>query len=207
MYLLNSHRLRVKPEPTILIYGGAFNPPHLGHKKALEIAAKNFDCQEIWLMPSADRKDKTISTSSNTRLAMLKIFISELAVSKKIKISKLEINNKKLSSTFETTKKLKTLYPNYLFYFVIGSDIIEDIEKFWVQGKKVFNSVNFLILKRPGYDMPKKLPKNSVIIDKEIIKKNISSTAVRKAIKMGEYVEHLLTPKIKNYIIAKKLYL
>ena len=189
---------------TILIFGGAFNPPHLGHKRALEIAAQNFDAQEIWLMPSANRLDKTINISSDERMKMLKIFMSELAISKKTKISKLEINNSKLSSTFETTKKLKTLYPNYRFYFVIGSDIVKDIEKFWMQGKKVFNSINFLILKRPGYEMSNKLPKNGVVVDKEIMKNNISSTAVRKAISRGWPVDSWLTTNVKKLYFCQK---
>lgn len=160
-------------------------------------------------MPSANRRDKIIPMTSRARLAMLRIFIKELNLSKdvKIKISNLEINDPKLSSTFETTKKLKTLYPNYKFYFIISSDIVGDIKNFWVNGQEIFNSVNFLILKRPGYRMPKKLPKNSLIIQKTVMPKNISSTIIRETIKAKEPINHLVTPKIKNFILAKKLYL
>ena len=62
----------------IALYGGAFSPPHLGHASVIEAILRLFPCDEIWVMPSADRHDKIVSASGEHRIKMLELMITEL---------------------------------------------------------------------------------------------------------------------------------
>ena len=72
--------------PRVALYGGAFSPPHLGHASLIEAILRLFPCDEIWVMPSADRHDKKISAPGKSRIEMLEILIQELFPNSKIPI-------------------------------------------------------------------------------------------------------------------------
>ena len=62
----------------IVIYGGAFNPPHIGHAIAIENVLRLFPCDEIWVMPTADRHDKKIKVDGVHRVQMLNLMVQEI---------------------------------------------------------------------------------------------------------------------------------
>src|SRR3989344_3593256 len=98
-----------KKRKKIVIYGGSFNPPHIGHAIAIEAVLRNFKCDEIWVMPSAERKDKHIGTPGKHRIKMLEMLIGEYFRTSKIpvKISDLEIKRPGLTTTYDTKTELE----------------------------------------------------------------------------------------------------
>lgn len=192
----------------IVIYGGSFNPPHIGHMIAIEAVLRNFKCDEIWIMPSSDRRDKHIGVSGRDRINMLKISVREFfAKSKtKIKISDLEIKRPGLTTTYDTKTELERLYPKNKFYFLIGSELLWDIRYDWVKGNELWQSANFLAIRKPETKVPKRLPPNIRLVDKDIIWVNISSTLVRNFIKKGYSGIPYIHPKIAAYIKKSGLY-
>lgn len=192
----------------IVIYGGAFNPPHIGHAIAIDAVMRLFICDEIWLMPSADRKDKTINMSGEYRLNMLKIILAELfpKPAMPVVISTLELERPALTTTHETKLELERKYPDCQFYFLIGSDIVGDIEAKWVNGKNLARSANFIVIKRIDMDLPPKLPPHTTILDDNIVSCDISSTFVRKLIASGHSGLPYTTSGVAKYIAKNKLY-
>ena len=192
----------------IAIFGGAFNPPHIGHAMVLEILERLFGGDEIWLMPSSSRADKAITTPDKDRLAMLNLVLKENFSEPKMPIivSKLELERPKLTTTFDTLTELNKLYPGDEFYFVIGADLVDNIEEKWIKGKELVKTANFLAIKRAFLPVPKKHLPNLTILDKDVIWSDVSSTFVRKLIKQGYSGMPYITRKISQYIKDNKLY-
>src|SRR3989344_6221245 len=120
----------------IALYGGSFSPPHLGHASVIEALLRLFPCDEVWLMPSADRRDKAVWASGKHRLEMLKIMVVELFPDAKIPIiiSDFELLLPGMTATYETLRQVKECYPADQFHFVLGSELFPEIETKWVRG-------------------------------------------------------------------------
>ncbi|MBI2109218.1 MAG: nicotinate-nicotinamide nucleotide adenylyltransferase [Parcubacteria group bacterium] len=192
----------------IIIYSGAFNPPHIGHATVIEAAMRLFPCDELWVMPTANRRDKKIKVSGKHRLAMLKSMNRSLfsLFPKPIRILPLEINRPRLTATYETKIELERMYPHFAFYFLIGSDIAGDIKTKWVNGKKLFKTAQFIIFKRHAFSLPKNIPPHSFILDKNIQSLDFSSTFIRNILQKGHSGVPYITPEVAAYIKKHKLY-
>jgi len=191
----------------VALCGGAFSPPHLGHASLIEAILRLFPCDEVWVMPSADRRDKKISAPGKTRMEMLEILIQELFPNSKIPIliSDFELQMNKPTATYETLQALKERYPDHNFHFVLGSENIDMIETKWVNGKKLFQEANFIALKNPLIPAPNKLPPNITILD-DIPWTNISSTFIRKLLIEGYSGIPYITRGVAEYIKLHSLY-
>lgn len=192
----------------IAIYGGTFSPPHIGHASVIEAVLRLFPCDEIWIMPSADRHDKKVSASADHRLKMLELMISELFPKPKIPIliSDTEIKRDKSTTTFETKIELENKFPDHEFYFVLGSELLADVENKWIDGKKLFQEMNFVAIKKPYFSLPKRLPPQLTLLE-DIVWFNISSTFIRKLLGDGFSGIPYLSQQVSDYIRKYRLYL
>lgn len=201
----------------IVIYGGSFNPPHIGHAIAIEAVLRNFKCDEIWVMPSSERLDKKIGVSGKHRINMLKIALHEYFPPSSsfaglrravpiIKISDLEIKRPRLTTTYDTMRELKKLYSKDKFYFLIGSELLWDIRYKWVRGRELWKTCYFLAIRKPNVNIPSKLPPNIKTVDKDIVWVNISSTLIRNFIKKGYSGILYINSRVYAYIKRNKLY-
>lgn len=198
----------------IVIYGGSFNPPHIVHGRIVETIMKRFAvCNEIWVMPSADRDDKAMEVSGDDRLKMTEILIREMIPDDegpKVRVSPLEILRKRLTTTWETISILGSCYPYAIFYFALGTDIVGDIKRKWKNGDRLFNSANFLLFDRPDAALSKKeleaLPKNFIYIGEIEGVIGVSSTRIRERVKRGASIEGLTTRGVIDYINEHGLY-
>ncbi|HEY4474962.1 MAG TPA: nicotinate-nucleotide adenylyltransferase [Candidatus Paceibacterota bacterium] len=192
----------------IAIYGGAFSPPHIGHASITEAVLRLFPCDEIWLMPSADRHDKKVSALGRNRLEMLQLMISELFPNPQIPIliSDIELKRGKPTITFETKEELENKFPDYEFHFVLGSDLLDSIEEKWINGRELFDKMNFLAIKNPNISLPDRLPSHLILLE-DVVWVNISSTFVRKIISDGFSGMPYLSKDVSNHIKKERLYL
>ena len=199
--MLNKHK-------KIVIFGGAFNPPHFGHAVIIENLLSQFPCDEIWVMPSADRHDKTIGVSGKHRLKMLEILIKESFLNPKIpiKISTIELDRPRLTTTYDTKLELEKKHPNYEFYFVVGADSFNDIKTKWVNGEKLYKEAKFIVFSRPDVPLPEFLPENAVLLKKATAGTDISSTMMRSLIGEEKSIEKYTAKAVAGYIRENKLY-
>lgn len=194
----------------VVIYGGAFNPPHIGHAAAIETIIRLFPCDEIWVMPSADRHDKQISISGEDRLNMLRIMVAEAFPDSKIPVavSDVEIRRGTMTTTLDTKIQLEQRHPDHEFHWMFGSDVVGDIKDKWLKGRDFFETANFIVTKRAGAQIPKDLPKNTILlIDKHTADIEISSTFVRRLLARGySGMPYIATPGVAEYIKQNRLY-
>ena len=113
---------------TILVYGGTFNPPHIGHVKALEAASKQFSADKIIIIPTAEPPHKAFDAgcTSDDRLEMCRLAFASV---KDAQVSDIEISRGGKSYTVDTIRTLKAEYPEAEFILLMGTDMITSFTK------------------------------------------------------------------------------
>ena len=105
------------------IYGGTFNPPHIGHMQAAKSAITALNLTKLLLIPDRVAPHKVIPSDSpdpQQRLEMLRIAAADCP---QMEVSELELNREGPSYTYETILTLKELYPEAELVLLMGTDM------------------------------------------------------------------------------------
>ncbi len=190
------------------IYGGSFDPPHLGHLGVVEYFWKSFpESSRLLLVPNyISPFKKTKGVTEESLLAMLAILIQEKSLFK-TSIEEVEINKKQTSYTIETIEFIQAKYPDEDLYFIIGAD---NISKFhlWKDYKKILESTHLLVFDRDlgsKSDLPEEFKEFSsriLFVDNPQIHASSSEIRNLPQDKWNLY----LTSKVLEYIEQKELY-
>ena len=123
--------------PKIALFGGTFNPPHIGHIRAFRSFCENIAPDTVYVMPASIPPHKEISAADMPchRYNMARIAFSESY--KNVKISALEISRKGKSYSIDTVEKLLSDHGVKKLYMYIGSDMLFYFEK-WKDYEKLF---------------------------------------------------------------------
>lgn len=185
----------------IALFGGRFDPPHIGHYLiAQQILELRKDIDQLWFIPAAKHQWKPIVARGEDRLTMLKMFQS-----KKMKVLDMELIRGGVSYTHDTLTALKKKY-THSFFWIIGADIISELSR-WEKADDLTTLTTFLVFPRDPYSLPKKLPKGfELVTNPDLITTNISSTLIRKRIQNKQSIHYLVPKEIEEYITKHKLY-
>lgn len=170
----------------IALFGGSFDPPHLGHVKIVE-ALKSLDfIDKIIIMPTYLNPFKSNFVADATlRLEWLKELFQD---DKNVEVSSFEVDQATKVPTIETVKHLQQYYD--VIYLVIGADNLASLKK-WYKYDELKNLVKFIVASRENVDIPNNYIKIKVDVP-------VSSTKLRKNIEM-KYLPPKIAQKIKNY--------
>ena len=105
------------------IYGGTFNPPHIGHIQAAKEACKALSLSKLYLLPDRTPPHKVMPEGSATpeqRLSMLRIAVSGCP---QIEVSDMELKREGVSYTYETVLQLKQMHPEAELVLLMGTDM------------------------------------------------------------------------------------
>ena len=192
----------------VCLFGGTFDPPHLGHLIIAQtiFEAENFD--QIVFVPAYQPPHKNGMKISpvDQRLEMLKIAISE---NPNFVMSDLEIQRKGLSYSIDTIieyKKQNNLSSDELFY-LMGSDSLKQFKK-WKDTKRIIDESRVIVAIRPGF-RPSDIP-NWILAKIQfasIPRIEISSTTIRDRWVDDKTIRYMVTESVWQYINKNKLYL
>lgn len=170
----------------IAILGGSFDPITTGHLKvACEIIhARKAD--EVWIVPCGVRPDKpSLRTPYMHRLLMCHLAVNTTFGSGfPIRVCDIEGAEETALATYHLMQRLRHEYPSKQFLFVIGADLLSSIRDWEAPGvenagEKLWTHCQFLLMERPGYEIPKDLPNNFVLLHGAITEE-ISSSEIRR---------------------------
>lgn len=204
---------RVKMKKKIGIIGGSFDPVHLGHLGLARDAMIQADLNEIVFMPAAVQPFKVGErmTPSDHRMSMLELALGE---EKRFRASDYELRQRNISYTFHTLDSLKkNEFKDCEVLFISGTDAFLSMPR-WKNGKKLMEENSFIVGVRPGYreeelNLAIKNAKerwNTKVIKIDNEKHLISATEIRRCIREGLPVNHLVPHRVEAYIREKNLY-
>ena len=188
------------------IYGGTFNPPHLGHLIVAEEIRQRFCLEKVMFIPSARPPHKTDSPviDSADRYEMTALATRD---NPHFDISDIEIRRSGKSYTIDTIKELKKIYgPEVDIFFIMGGDSIFEIET-WKEPDKLLNLCKVVVTTRPGFDLKgieERLREKIIVAEVSHI--GISSTEIRRRVQEGKSIRYLVPRQVEEYIVEEKLY-
>lgn len=184
----------------VCIFGGTFNPPHIGHLIMANEVYHALDFAEVRFMPNSKppHKESSNLVSSEHRLRMLELATGAFPY---FQVESYEVENGGVSYTFDTMMELQKREPHTQFSFLIGADMIAYLDK-WAKIEELVKHVELVGVRRSGYDEHSKYP--VTLIDSPLI--DLSSTMLRNRIKDGKDVSMLIPEHVQAYIREEKLY-
>jgi len=185
------------------LFGGSFDPIHLGHLVAAQQVLEKGLCEKIWFLPCYQNPLKKKSTETKHRKKMVETAIEK---DKNFELNEMELKEKKPNYTIETIRKLKKSFPEHAFHFIISSKTLKEFNK-WKKYDELAQEIRFIVVSFKQSDViPKKIQKFNPVKLNPTISSQISSTLIRKKIKEGKDVSVFLPKKVLDYIKKNKLY-
>lgn len=192
------------------LFGGTFDPIHIGHMILMENVINNLDLDKIYVLPNSNppHKLENKKTALNLRLKMVNEAIKD---NPKLEINDYDYRDNEIHYTFDTINYFKKYYPNDEIFFIMGEDSFLDIEK-WKNYKEILKE-NLIIFKRYSnknfsliskINQVRKYNKNIYLIDN--IALDISSTLIRNLVKENKSIRYLVNDEVINIIKEEKLY-
>ena len=194
------------------IYGGTFNPPHIGHVLSVMSAASQLDLDVLVIVPAGIPPHKTLP--AGTPPADLRHFLTMNAfwnVERTI-VSNIEVNNPGPSYTADTVMTLKQIYPDADLFLLIGTDMFLTLE-YWKNFEKLIRTVTPAVFSRSTNERKKiknyakRLQERHGVVTKTVINKavQISSSELREMLTKREGVRYINDTNY-SYIIKNRLY-
>lgn len=185
----------------IAIYGGSFNPMHIGHEKIVDYVLNNLNIDKIIIIPVGipSHRENNLE-QSDTRLKICKEIFKG---NKKIEVSDIEIKSEGKSYTYDTLLKLMDLYgENNEFFEIIGEDSLKSL-KTWKNYEELLKICKFIVFRRKDdkdiqIDEEFLNNKNIIILENEYY--DISSTEIRNMVKNNEDISAFVNKKVKKLI-------
>ena len=182
------------------LFGGTFNPPHIGHLIMANEVYAALDLAEVRFMPNAIAPHKEVSKSATNeqRLRMVELSIADIPY---FSVERFEMERGGVSYTYDTMKAMREREPDVAFYFIIGGDMIDSLHT-WYRIDELLELVQFVGVKRPGSEA--KTSYNVQMVEAPEI--NLSSTFIRNRLQRKGSLQFLLPPAVETYIRKEGLY-
>lgn len=190
------------------IFGGSFNPIHLGHTALAAYICELGLVDEVWLMVSPQnplKQDLTL-LDEQERLAMARLAVAPYPT---LKASDFEFTLPRPSYTYHTLQALRAAYPDYAFSLIIGEDNWRCFDR-WYRGEDIARETSIIVYPRDVEGNLRVEGKESKVITTncQYTPKLLpySSTEVRECITQGRDTTPMLHPDVARYIQERQFY-
>lgn len=186
------------------IFGGSFNPIHIGHAIIASHVIQHADLDQIWLMvaPLNPLKEPNVHNNDIDRLRMTELVTRQI---EGLETSAFEFTLPRPSYTINTLHALQEKFPQHEFSLIIGADNWAVFKK-WKDWKEIIDNHDILIYPRLGYKVtiPEEYAHRVKLTDAPIIE--ISSTQIREGLAKGENMRFYVPDDVYRYILTNHLY-
>ncbi len=163
----------------VAVYGGSFNPPHVGHAMVAAWLSWTDTADQIWLVPAASHALRKALAPWSERVSMCAALAEMLGP--RVQVCGIESELPAPSYTWVTLCELRARHPEHRFRLVVGSDTLEQTH-LWHRWEDIEREFSPLVVGRAGYADAPGAP----------MFPDISSTSIREALARGEDVRHLV---------------
>lgn len=188
------------------IFGGSFNPPHLGHIQAARYAIEVLGLDRLLLIPSGKTPQKTVSGGMATGEQRIKML--SLVAEGKMEVCPLEVDRGGESYTWDTVQALQEQYPNGEFTLLLGTDMFLKFPQ-WKDAEKIAGCVTLAALRRGEKKEAEAIADTAKVLTEQGAKVRllenpilpISSTQVRRLLAFegaGEFVPEAMLAYIRQ---------
>lgn len=176
--------------PEVALFGGSFDPPHVGHLLAAQYVLATEPVDELWLVPVCGHPlGKKLLGSFEHRVSLCEAAVRDL---RRARVSRAEQELGGEGRTVDLLEHLAARHPDTKFALVLGTDLVAE-RPLWKRFERILELARIVTIRRAGYDTGAVLPQ-------------VSSTQVRAALQAGEDVSHLVPRAVLDEIRAAGTY-
>lgn len=200
------------------VYGGAFNPPHLGHITAARAVFELLKLDKLLVIPTGHPPHKRLASGSprpEQRLELARLAAEQTGLGERIEVSDLELRREGNSYTADTLARLKELYPGDELWLLMGTDMFLTLQT-WHEPERILSMAGVAAFGRTEADteelfsaqrsqLYQAYPQARIftLTIPDVVE--ISSTELRKRLVKGEG-SGFLAPAVYGYILREGLY-
>jgi nicotinate-nucleotide adenylyltransferase len=181
----------------VAVYGGSFNPPHIGHAMVVQWILWTDKADRVLLVPSGQHPHgKSHSHTLDERMLLLRAMAQDIdpvgvsPTTKRILVSNIESEWNGPVYTYDLLTRLREQNPDWRIRFVIGADILGETHR-WHKWDRVREEFPLLVLGREGYPSP----------DGNPIIPGYSSSGLRAALETGDdRWRSMVTPGVRRLL-------
>ncbi len=193
------------------VYGGTFDPPHLGHLILAETAADSLQLSRVLFVPAADPPHKTAATiraSAAHRVAMVELAIAD---NPRFALSRVDVDRAGPHYSVDMLRLLRAEYPRAELVFLIGVDSLRDLPT-WSRPQELITLARLGVMRRPFVEvdlaaLEAQLPgvgARIAWIDAPLI--DIAARDLARRVACGYSIRYQVTDNVRAYIARHKLY-
>ncbi|HEY1719310.1 MAG TPA: nicotinate-nucleotide adenylyltransferase [Verrucomicrobiae bacterium] len=185
------------------IFGGSFDPVHLGHLLVAQAAVEELGLDKLFFVPAAQSPFKSGNeiAAAEIRLQLLRL---ALAGKTNYEIDEQEIKCGGVSYSIETLRDYAKRFPAAKLFYLVGADNISKLNE-WREADELAKLAEFIAVPRPGEKTPEfPKPFRGRILKGFPIE--ISSSQIRARVKANLPIDNLVPPFVADAVCAAKLY-
>ena len=186
------------------LFGGSFDPVHLGHLLVAQAAREELNLDRIFFIPAAQSpfKPEHQPAPAAERLQLLRL---ALAGQSWCELDLQEIGRGNISYTVETARHYTAHFPGTKLFYLIGADHVAQLPK-WREAAELAALLDFVVIPRPG-QVPVSVPAPFRAQMLAGFPLGISSSQIRARVKAGLPIDFLVPPGVADAIRNNRLYL
>lgn len=184
-----------------VVFGGSFDPIHVGHLSlASEVVASGL-ADEVWFLvsPQNPHKEACRLSDENVRMQMVRLAIEG---NEKFKASDFEFTLPRPSYTINTLSALEKAFPDREFVLLIGADNWEKFDR-WYRHEEILARYEIIVYPRENSLKPE-LPAGVTWLSAKL--HDVSSTQIRELVANGCSISGLVVPAVQVFIDKNNLY-
>lgn len=186
------------------IFGGTFDPPHIGHLVLAECARERLRLDEVRFVPAGQPPHKRGARITG---AVQRVTMARLAVrgNPAFTVSTHEARRSGPSFTIETLRHVAAGAPRTRLFLLMGADSLDDFDT-WREPEAILRLATLVVARRPGAGRPasRHSARRRVQLDSPEIA--VSSSLVRARVRAGRSVRYLVPEAVSTYIARHRLY-
>ena len=178
------------------LFGGSFDPVHLGHTMVARAALAEVGLDRLFIIPAAQSpfKPEQAPAPAADRLAWLRLAFED---EPRCEIDAQEIERAGVSYTIDTVRDYAARFPEAELFYLIGADHVPTLPE-WREAAALADAVTFVVVPRPGEletgvaELPPSF-RGTVLRGKPVA---ISASDLRERLRAGESIENFVPPAV-----------
>jgi nicotinate-nucleotide adenylyltransferase len=168
----------------VAVYGGSFNPPHVGHAMVASWLRWTGQCDEVWLLPAYQHAFQKDLAPFTDRVRWCSALAE--AVGDGVRVDPIEASLPVPSYTIDTLTTLAQRHPHHRFRLVVGADVLPSTHA-WKRWDRIIEEYSPIIVGRQGYAGP----------GGAVQFPDVSSSEIRRRLSAGEPIDALVPASVR----------
>lgn len=186
------------------LYGGSFDPVHLGHLLVAQSALEELALDRLVLIPAAQSPFKPGSRPAPgpLRTRLLRLAFAGLP---RIEVDTQELDRGGVSYSVDTARTWRDRFPHAALYWLIGEDHVPALPR-WRDAAQLAEWLEFIVIPRPGAPAAPDLPPPFRLTRLRGFPLAVSSSQIRNRTAAGQRIDHLVPPAVAEALLQARPY-